>query len=145
MLVKEIIRTYSSKHNGYLQIRLAKRPLQGTFLVHRLVAQHFIPNPENKPEVNHKWGNKEDNRASELEWVTEKENSQDAVRKGIKRFDKPKRDRIADDVVLEIYNEKGSLGELSKKYNLPKLTIHSIKSGKRYGRITKENKNDRNT
>lgn len=60
--------------NGYLFIMLSKDKKTKQHSIHRLVAQHFIPNPEKKPEVNHKTGNKNDNRASELEWCTPSEN-----------------------------------------------------------------------
>lgn len=62
---------------GYM--RLSMRPLSHkektlNLLVHRLVAREFVPNPEGKPCVDHKNGNRQDNRASNLEWVTHKEN-----------------------------------------------------------------------
>ena len=59
---------------GYLHIVIRKNNKSYDFQVHRLVANAFIPNPENKPEVNHKNGIRDDNRVENLEWVTRSEN-----------------------------------------------------------------------
>jgi len=58
----------------YIKVGLSKKCLTKSYLVHRLVAIHFIPNTENKPEVNHILWNKWDNRACMLEWNTKSEN-----------------------------------------------------------------------
>ena len=62
--------------SGYFIVRFYKNSKTTRFLVHRLVAQAFIPNPKNKPVVNHKNGIKTDNRVENLEWSTHSENQQ---------------------------------------------------------------------
>jgi hypothetical protein len=127
---------YEVVDGGYLRVRFVKRPKYERYMVNRLVALHFIPNPLNKPEVNHKDGNKLNNAVWNLEWSTEKKNVNDAFAKGIKDNKKPKRPPVSKDLVLTIFNSPLSLKKLSIQYDLPKLTIQSIKSGKRHFKIT---------
>ena len=59
---------------GYKRIQLSINGKKKKFLVHRLLALHFIPNPENKPCIDHINGIRNDNRLENLRWVTYKEN-----------------------------------------------------------------------
>lgn len=64
--------------HGYPSVDLYQDGKRKTVRVHRLVAEAFVPNPGDKPEVNHKDGDKHNNNSSNLEWVTSKENCRHA-------------------------------------------------------------------
>lgn len=76
---KEQIMSLKVNKYGYKQILLYKDKKYKTFLIHRLVAQAFIPNPENKPEIDHINTNKTDNRVENLRWATSKENKNNPI------------------------------------------------------------------
>lgn len=65
-------------HNGYVKIMIDGKQV----FIHRLIAKTFIPNPENKPHVNHLNSVRDDNRVANLEWCTPAENNDHAIRSG---------------------------------------------------------------
>lgn len=75
MIIKEDkVKSYSPNCSGYVSTSLHKNKVIKKWLVHRLIAMTFIPNPENKPFVNHINGIRHDNRVENLEWCTAAEN-----------------------------------------------------------------------
>lgn len=76
--------TPSKSSSGYYKVELYKDKISKVFWIHRLVAQTFLPNPDNKPQVNHKDGNKLNNILSNLEWVTVSENQIHAINSGLR-------------------------------------------------------------
>lgn len=68
---RELILKPQKRKDGYFTIELKR----STKFLHRIVAEAFIPNPENKPQVNHKDSNRENNQTGNLEWVTASENT----------------------------------------------------------------------
>lgn len=69
--------------NGYRFLRIREQEEYKNYLVHRLVAQAFIPNPDNLPVVNHIDGNKLNNRVDNLEWCTQSDNLKHAIEIGL--------------------------------------------------------------
>jgi len=80
---KESILSGGLDRKGYKMVILVKNKISYTKKIHRLVALHFIPNPENKNEVNHIDGCKTNNDISNLEWNTRQENVEHSVRMGL--------------------------------------------------------------
>lgn len=84
-LAKEKILKKTMNKSGYEYVSLREDNKIKTLIVHRLVAKCFVKNENNKPQVNHIDGNKLNNKASNLEWVTEKENMEHASKNNLMR------------------------------------------------------------
>lgn len=119
--VPTIMKPFTDK-SGYHRVKL----LGKTCKVHRLVATVFIPNPENKPTVNHINGIKTDNRVENLEWTTFSENTQHAYDSGLMTGYTGRKDRGNNKFGKEWsdLNSKGvSLREIGRMYGVAHHTV----------------------
>lgn len=138
----------SIKSNGYYQMKLfisynkdTKKRKYAYYHLHRLVAQAFIPNPENKPHINHIDGNKGNNTVSNLEWCTPNENMQHAFRTKLVVREKKLSEKELSSFLDDYIQGKQTLIELKEKYQYfpsnPNLNIYLRDLAKKQGRLEK--------
>lgn len=124
---------------GYPVVTLQNKGFKKTMSVHRLVAKAYIPNPENKPQINHIDGNKQNNNVSNLEWSTHSENMKHAHEIGLARSQKGtsnNANKLSEEEVLAIkdYKTKGKgPTEISRLMGLPFGRVVNVYYGKCWG------------
>lgn len=89
------IRSLTVSNRGYLTVLFKRRGNGKRFYVHRLVANAFIPNPNNKRTVNHIDGNKQNNNVDNLEWATYEENISHSWKTGLRSLTKEQREAVS--------------------------------------------------
>lgn len=138
--VPEIVRKPRYNKDGYMYVNLHKDGVRKSKKIHRMVAEAFIPNPENKPEVNHII-DKRHNDWESLEWVTKSENEKHAHAIGKKNHkgSNHSQAKLSEGKVMCIL-EMSLLGisgrDISFIYGVSDSTIYSILSGKKWTHVT---------
>ena len=119
--------------NGYLKVNLYKNGSKSTKTVHRLVAQTFISNPENKSGVNHIDENKTNNNIDNLEWSTAKENNNHGTRneRAAKAISKKKSiPIIVTNIKTGEFTEFNSTKECARKLEIQAPNITKVLKGR---------------
>lgn len=116
-------------HQGYCTIKLSKNGKKRTARIHRLVAEAFIPNPNNYPCVNHIDGNKLNNNVNNLEWCTEKQNMEHAAKFNLVNRGKQQyvKQLTLDGKLIKIHK---SIREASRETNICRDSITKCLKGK---------------
>lgn len=137
-LGKKLVPVVTKK--GYHHVKVVIKGKMKTMKVHRLVAQTYIDNPENKPFVNHIDGNKQNNSLCNLEWVTPKENSLHAVEVlGIGRGATHSQVLHSEEIIHKIcklLQENYRNIDIAKELNVPRELISRIRMGKNWKDIS---------
>jgi hypothetical protein len=137
---KGIERKPSTDKKGYHHITLSSNGQRTTYLVHRLVAQQYISNPNNLPQVNHIDGNKQNNHMTNLEWCTNTNNINHANNLGLSCYKGSKngRAKLNNDQVKEIkllLSQNIKNKEIAEKFNVSKSVICDIKHKRKWSHI----------
>ena len=123
---QEHILKLKEARNGYNQVQLYKNGKGVFYLIHRLVAEAFIPNPKNLPEINHKDENKLNNNVENLEWCTRKYNNNYGSHNKIVGESHKK------SIICITTGEKfDSIIDASNKYNVDRASISNCCNNKR--------------
>ena len=129
----ELILKYDISKGGYYRVPLSKEGKYKKYLVSRLVAMHFISNPKNLPEVNHKDGDKANNKKSNLEWSTQSYNMQHAFKTGLKTMTKGEdcswsklKEKDVHKIRTSFYLGWANMRELAEQFKLNKTTVWEI-------------------
>ena len=126
---------------AYKSINLWKDAKCTCFRVHRLIAIAFIPNPKNKPQVNHKDGDKLNNNSKNLEWMTSSENTKHSFDNNLQQKGNGELNsmsKITESEVLQIrklYNEGQKLVPISKQFDISFQAISKIVNKQRWKHI----------
>lgn len=131
------IRKQNLLRTGYyfVSFSMGSRKKKKTFRVHKGLAETFIPNPENKPQVNHIDGNKQNNSLENLEWVTNRENIKHAYKLGLAdplTWNRRNNAKLTDEEVRFIrknyipYDKKHGTHGLGRKFNMHPETIRQL-------------------
>lgn len=121
---------------GYYQICLSKNNHKKYYTIHRLIAQAFIPNPENKPCINHIDGNKLNNNLNNLEWCTYSENNKHAWANGLATLNDWQKSSLSYGRELKrkpVINDKGIIYKSAKHASL-ELNLNEAAVAKSIGR-----------
>lgn len=132
---RERIMKLTSNGRGYMQLELCRNGEIKHHTVHRLVAQAFIPNPENKRDVNHIDGNKLNNHIENLEWATPHENNLHAYKTGLTPHGEDTYNAAFTNEQVEfIRSNPGNLTgkQLAEMFGVGQTAISSIQRGKTY-------------
>jgi len=127
---KETIIKTRIRDGNYYSVDLTNNGVKKQWRIHVLLAATFIDNPQMKPEVNHRDGNKLNNNLSNLEWVTHKENMNHAFDSGLCPFGEKHTTKLNNNQVKEIRSKyipyKYPCSKIAKEYSVCEGTIYSI-------------------
>ncbi len=137
----DFVRKASVNNAGYHYMAFREDGKQKNFYIHRLVAETFIPNPDGKPFVNHIDGDKSNNSADNLEWVTVTENNRHARKEGLNVTPKGEESRLAvltNEQVIEIKKqlaEGRKQRDIAAEFGVHYTLISHIKAGRKWGDV----------